>query len=334
MTAPALNRALSAPLEAFLRLLGEQKRYSVHTLSNYRRDLEAFARWLELQAGVTDYARVSEALMRHYLVFLRRPRPTIRRRARQRAPDHGSDASEGLSARSIARTLSAIRSFFAYALAQRWVTDNPVVGVSAPKAGRRLPRTLDVDQLSAIVEGGSDDWCDQRDRAMVELFYSCGLRLSELVGLDVEPFLRDADELRVLGKGGKERIVPVGSKARAAVLAWLLVRHARAAPQEPALFISGRGCRISMRNVQLRLRQWGLREGAEMTLHPHLLRHSCASHLLESSGDLRTVQELLGHADIATTQIYTHVDFQYLARVYDQAHPRARRRGRGAQKES
>lgn len=320
-----LDEALTGPLDAFLRMLREQRRCSVHTLSNYQRDLWAFAHWLQHHSDVADFTAVNEPIIRDYVISLRKPRPGVRRKASRRQMGMVDDAAQGLSSRSIARGLSALRSFFTYAIAQRWVKDNPVLGVSAPKLPRRLPKTLDVDQVGALLDRAGDAWCDVRDLAMFELFYSSGLRLSELVGLDVLTFTSGAGELRVLGKGAKERLVPVGAKAMQAVNAWLQIRSEYAHPEETALFISQRGTRISSRNVQLRLREWGLRQGAEVNLHPHLLRHSCASHVLESSSDLRGVQELLGHADIATTQIYTHVDFQYLAKVYDQAHPRARR---------
>jgi integrase/recombinase XerC len=231
----------------------------------------------------------------------------------------------GLSGRSIARHLSAIRRFYDYLLREHQVSDNPVLDVRAPKAARRLPRVADVDQLSYLLDATPDDPLETRDLCMFEVMYSSGLRLSELAGLNLESIDRRGGEVRVLGKGSKERILPVGRRALGALTQWLEVRPALAAESESALFVSRRGERLSNRSIQSRLRRWGVKNGADQRLHPHLLRHSFASHMLESSGDLRAVQELLGHADISTTQIYTHLDFQHLAKVYDQSHPRARR---------
>jgi len=205
--------------------------------------------------------------------------------------------------------------------------DNPALDIRAPKSARRLPGVADVDQLNALLDATPEDPLEVRDLCMFELMYSSGLRLSELAGLDLDSVDLNGGEVRVLGKGSKERLLPVGGKALTALRAWLPVRSAMAPEQERALFVSRRGDRLSRRSIQARLHRWGLAKGSDQKLHPHLLRHSFASHMLESSGDLRAVQELLGHADIATTQVYTHLDFQHLARVYDQSHPRARRQG-------
>ena len=202
---------------------------------------------------------------------------------------------------------------------------NPAVGIRAPKASRRLPKTLDVDQTARLLDWDSSDPLAIRDRAIMELLYSSGLRLSELLHLEVTDLdLKDAT-VRVTGKGRKTRVVPVGRHARHALQQWLQIR-ATLAPLASALFLNRRGTRLAPRTVQQRLQQWGSKRGLPMRLHPHMLRHSCASHVLESSSDLRAVQELLGHSDIATTQIYTHLDFQHLARIYDDAHPRARKK--------
>ncbi|HEX5420992.1 MAG TPA: tyrosine recombinase XerC, partial [Gammaproteobacteria bacterium] len=251
----------------------------------------------------------------------------------------------GLSPRSVARRLSAARGFFTFLVRQGLARSNPAVHVQAPKPSRRLPATLDADQVASLLTfgGGDDDVVVVRDRAILELFYSSGLRLAELVGLDVgesanpgsKPAQRrePANEVdlenrtvTVTGKGSKTRIVPVGRHALTALRAWLEVRARLARPGERALFVSRRGTRLAARSIQARVNYWSRRQGAPVRVHPHMLRHSFASHLLESSGDLRAVQELLGHASISTTQVYTHLDFQHLAHIYDQAHPRARRR--------
>jgi integrase/recombinase XerC len=232
---------------------------------------------------------------------------------------------EGLSGRSIARHLSATRRFYQFLLREKLASDNPALDIRAPKSGRRLPRVADVDQLNHLLDGQPDDPLEVRDLCMFELMYSSGLRLAELASLDLDTVDLRGGEVRVLGKGGKERLLPVGRKAIAAIQAWLPLRAGLANDGEVALFVSQRGERLSHRSIQARMSRWGISRGADQKLHPHLLRHSFASHMLESSGDLRAVQELLGHADIATTQVYTHLDFQHLARVYDQSHPRARR---------
>ncbi|PVY76934.1 integrase/recombinase XerC [Tamilnaduibacter salinus] len=303
-SAEALPDRLQAPLDAFLRHLVSERRQSERTCDHYQRDLKRFAQSL-LNGGESDWSRVDAPLVRRHAAEL---------------------ARSGLTGRSVARHLSAIRRFYRYLIREGMATDNPALDIRPPKSPRRLPRVADVDQLSQLLDDGSDDPLDVRDKAMFELIYSSGLRLAELVALDCHQNIVGEGEVRVIGKGGKERLSPVGRAAREALSAWYSVRPQWAAEGEAALFVSQRGRRISRRSVQDRLARWGVRSGADQRLHPHLLRHSFASHLLESSGDLRAVQELLGHADIATTQIYTHLDFQHLARVYDDAHPRARRR--------
>ncbi|WP_111493822.1 MULTISPECIES: tyrosine recombinase XerC [Marinobacter] len=302
-----LSEALAPSLARFLEHLRSERRQSPHTFSNYQRDLERLGLRLQEQ-GMSHWRDLDVHGLRRHVAQLSR---------------------EGLGGRSIARHLSATRRFYEFLLREREVSDNPALDVRAPKAGRKLPRVADVDQLGHLLDADPDDPLEVRDRAMFELIYSSGLRLAELVGLDLASLDRAAGEVRVLGKGGKTRLLPVGRQALAAVDAWLAVRAGLAPDGETALFLSRQGKRLSARSVQSRLNRWGQHKGADQRLHPHLLRHSFASHLLESSGDLRAVQELLGHADIATTQVYTHLDFQHLARVYDRSHPRARRRKAG-----
>lgn len=302
-----LPDSLQEPLFRFVRHLSSETRHSPRTCDSYQRDLKRLALWLA-DSGRDQWRLLLSHDLRRYVAVLSR---------------------EGLNGRSIARHLSAIRRFYDFLLRERLVTDNPAVDVRAPKSGRRLPRVADVDQLSHLLDVRPDDPLEVRDLCMFELMYSSGLRLAELAGLNLESLDLRAGEVRVVGKGNKERILPVGRKALDAVQAWLAVRPELAPEGEKAVFVSRRGDRLSRRSVQARLERWGIARGADQKLHPHLLRHSFASHMLESSGDLRAVQELLGHADIATTQVYTHLDFQHLARVYDQSHPRARRNRSG-----
>ena len=294
---------LTGPLAEFIRHLASEKRHSPRTCDSYQRDLLRLADWLG-RSGFVAWQRVTNHDLRRYVATLSR---------------------EGMSGRSIARHLSATRRFYQFLLREKLASDNPALDIRAPKSGRRLPRVADVDQLNHLLDGQPDDPLEVRDLCMFELMYSSGLRLAELASLDLDTVDLRSGEVRVMGKGGKERLLPVGRKAIAAIQAWLPYRGALANDGEAALFVSQRGERLSHRSIQARLSRWGISRGADQKLHPHLLRHSFASHMLESSGDLRAVQELLGHADIATTQVYTHLDFQHLARVYDQSHPRARR---------
>jgi integrase/recombinase XerC len=300
---PAVPNELTGPLAEFIRHLASEKRHSPRTCDSYQRDLLRLADWLG-RSGFVAWQRVTNHDLRRYVATLSR---------------------EGLSGRSIARHLSATRRFYQFLLREKLASDNPALDIRAPKSGRRLPRVADVDQLNHLLDGQPDDPLEVRDLCMFELMYSSGLRLAELASLDLDTVDLRSGEVRVMGKGGKERLLPVGRKAIAAIQAWLPYRAALANDGEAALFVSQRGERLSHRSIQARLSRWGISRGADQKLHPHLLRHSFASHMLESSGDLRAVQELLGHADIATTQVYTHLDFQHLARVYDQSHPRARR---------
>ncbi len=232
----------------------------------------------------------------------------------------------GLSGRSIQRALSAARSLYRYLIRERVAANNPFAGIRAPRSEKRLPAALTVDQVSLLVAVQAKDLLALRDRAIMELLYSSGLRLSELIGLDLAHLDRRQALVRVRGKGGKTREVPVGRLALRAINDWLAQRERLTGNDEPALFITRRGGRMTPRGVQQRIKYWGNRQGLDVSVHPHALRHSFASHLLESSGELRAVQELLGHANISTTQVYTHLDFQHLAKVYDQAHPRAKKK--------
>jgi integrase/recombinase XerC len=291
-------------IDRFTDYLKNERRLSPLTLKHYGRDLTAFLAFCR-RHNILTWPDVDAHRVRAYAAQAHRA---------------------GLGARSLQRQLSAMRSFYNYLMREGYVSYNPVQGIGAPKAGRRLPQPLDVDQMSSLLNIAAHDSIALRDRAIMELLYSSGLRLAELVGLDLGDIdLHDAT-VRITGKGSKTRIVPVGSVARRALQEWHKVRGDLAAAGETALFVSKRGTRLKPRTVQQRLHQWGIRKGLASRIHPHKLRHSFASHLLESSGDLRAVQELLGHSDISTTQIYTHLDFQHLARVYDQAHPRSKKK--------
>lgn len=304
MTDPAANPHLAA----YLAELSDQRRMSPHTISNYRRDLEK----LLALAGDTPLAGLQVHHIRRFVAQL-----------------HG----RGLSGRSLARLLSAWRGFFLWLGERGLVKANPCDGIRPPKSPRLLPKALSVDETARLLEAVEDDDSVQvaRDLAMFELFYSSGLRLAELVALDCDALdaVLHEGEIRVLGKRSKLRLVPVGSKAREALAAWAAVRGELASPGEKALFVGVRGGRISPRMVESRLERRALQLGLPTHVHPHMLRHSFASHVLQSSGDLRAVQEMLGHASIASTQVYTHLDFQHLAKVYDAAHPRAKAKPRG-----
>jgi integrase/recombinase XerC len=234
--------------------------------------------------------------------------------------------ARGLAPRSLARILSSWRGFFDWLVRESACAANPCTGVRAPRAPRRLPASLSPDEAVRLVTAPDESRWKSRDRALFELAYSCGLRVSELTGLDLDSIDRSTGEARVTGKGSKTRIVPVGTHALRALGAWIAERAALAAPGERALFVARSGKRLGPREVQRRVKRYAAAAGLEVDVHPHMLRHSFASHVLQSSGDLRAVQEMLGHASIASTQVYTHLDFQHLARVYDAAHPRAKRR--------
>ena len=291
-------------IEAYLQHLRKERRLSPHTASNYARDIAALADFLE-RGNVSDWKRVDS---QHVRVFAAR--------------SHAA----GLNPRSVQRRLSAVRGYFNYLVREGAASSNPAVDIKAPKAAKRLPGTLDVDQIAQLLEIAGGDALAVRDRAIMELFYSSGLRLAELVGLSITDIDLADRTVRVLGKGAKTRIVPVGRKACDAVRAWLRERAAISDIDETALFVGRNGERLKARAIQLRIAQWARRAGLPTHVYPHLFRHSFATHLLESSKDLRGVQELLGHADISTTQVYTHLDFAHLARTYDASHPRAKRK--------
>ena len=291
-------------LAAFLDSLRSERQLSPHTLAAYHRDLEAARLWC-VEEGILAWNVAQNPQIRSFVANLKR---------------------RGLSSRSIQRSLSALRTFYNFLIREGLAEDNPCLGVPAPKVDKKLPKTLSVDQAIHLVESEEGDWHRVRDRAMFELFYSSGMRLSELVGLDLNDLdLRDRS-VRVIGKGRKQRDLPIGSKAAEALEEWMAFRADVPVQDEKAVFLSQRGRRISARNVQQRLKQWSLEKGIAQDVSPHTLRHTFASHMLESSQDLRAVQELLGHADISTTQVYTHLDFKHLAEVYDSAHPRARKK--------
>ncbi len=290
-------------VDRFISHLRLERRVSAHTAAAYRRDLERLQSFCD-RRGVADWTALDNGLVRAFA-----------------AAEHAA----GLAPRSVQRRLSAVRTFCSYLLREGSAAGNPAHEVRAPKARKRLPVTLDADQMGRLLEFRADDTLSTRDKAIMELFYSSGLRLSELVNLDLPAIDLDDRTVRVDGKGGKTRIVPVGRFAVEALRRWLQERGSLPAGGA-AVFVGRSGRRLTPRAVQLRVAAWARRRGLEMHLHPHMFRHSFASHLLESSADLRGVQELLGHADIGTTQIYTHLDFQHLAKVYDAAHPRARRR--------
>lgn len=292
-------------VDDFLAYLTNVRRLSAHTIAAYRRDLTDFCEFC-IGRSLNGLDAIREAHVRQWLAGAHR---------------------RGLAASTQQRRLSALRALFAWRSGATGLRHNPAAAVRAPRRHRKLPRTLEVDEVGGLLRASGDDPLLLRDVAIAELLYSCGLRLAELQAVDLGDLDRGERLLRVTGKGRKTRTVPVGRQALAAIDAWLAVRpQPRDTASQQALFLSSRGLRISPRSIQARLAELAKRNGAGRGVHPHMLRHSFASHLLESSGDLRAVQELLGHSDIATTQIYTHLDYQHLAQVYDRAHPRAGRK--------
>ena len=289
-------------LHGFLDHLRNERRYSPLTAENYSRDI---CRLFKL-AGVTSLNELKNHQIRRFVAQL-----------------HGS----GLGGKSLARMLSAWRTFYSYLIRDHQFKDNPCIGLRAPKSARNLPHALSPDEAVRMMElPTTDDILAVRDKAMFELFYSSGLRLAELVNLDPGALDFADAAVRVIGKGAKTRIVPLGSYAISALQTWLALRGQLAKQDETALFVNRNGSRIGSRAVQLRMSEWGIKQGITSGIHPHLLRHSFASHVLQSSGDLRAVQEMLGHTSISTTQVYTHLDFQYLSKIYDAAHPRAKKK--------
>ena len=305
-TAVSTQRQAPAPaqryLSDFLAHLTHERRLAVNTVASYARDIETLIQLADSQT--LDKLQVHQ--IRRFVAQLH---------------------ARGLDGRSIARMLSAWRGFYRYLARDHGFSANPCVGIRAPKAAKRLPHALSPDETSSLMGIEDDSALALRDKAMFELFYSSGLRLAELTSLALGDINHADGTVRVTGKGGKTRVVPVGRHALAAVKAWLGPRSEIAHHGESALFVNRNGGRLGPRAVQLRLKQWALKSGLNTSVHPHMLRHSFASHVLQSSGDLRAVQEMLGHASISTTQVYTQLDFQHLAKVYDAAHPRARRKG-------
>ncbi len=293
-------------LDEFIDYLAQTRQLSPHTCSNYRRDLDKLAAFCQ-ERHLANAGAVHAADVRHWVAKLHQG---------------------GLGGRSIQRCLSSLRSFYKFRHRHHGENHNPAQGIQAPKSAKRLPKALDTDQVQQLLAIDGDDWFSCRDRAMLELFYSSGLRLAELVNLDLDSIDLREGLVTVTGKGNKTRSLPVGRMAIKAVRDWLAVRALDVTPDDNALFISRRGRRISHSSIQARLKKYSLQQQLGQSVHPHMLRHSFASHILESSADLRSVQELLGHANISTTQVYTHLDFQHLAKVYDQAHPRAGKKKR------
>ncbi|HCG5558379.1 TPA: tyrosine recombinase XerC [Vibrio parahaemolyticus] len=306
MTTPntPLPNSLQKPLERFYEFLRSEKGLSLHTQRNYKQQLETMAQHLA-EMGLKNWSQVDAGWVRQLA---------------------GKGMREGMKASSLATRLSSLRSFFDFLILRGEMSANPAKGVSAPRKKRPLPKNLDVDEVNQLLEVNEDDPLAIRDRAMMELMYGAGLRLAELVSVDVRDVQLRSGDLRVIGKGDKERKVPFSGMATEWVGKWLRVRGDLAAPGEPALFVSKLGTRISHRSVQKRMAEWGQKQSVASHISPHKLRHSFATHMLESSNNLRAVQELLGHENISTTQIYTHLDFQHLAQAYDQAHPRARKK--------
>ena len=289
-------------LDDYLDFLHFERGLSEHTRNNYQRD-------------------ISQLLLQHGQNLKTLTPQHIRRSI-------ASLHAQGMSGRSIARMLSSWRGFFNYLVLHHQFPANPVIGLRAPRSPKTLPHALSIEQTVKLVELEGDSPIVMRDRAILELFYSSGLRLSEVVNLNLDQLDLQASMVTVTGKGNKTRMVPLGSKATAALSAWLAVRPLwlLKRPTETAVFISQQGRRIHGRTIQMRLNDWAVKQGLHTHVHPHMLRHSFASHVLQSSGDLRAVQEMLGHANISTTQVYTHLDFQHLSKIYDAAHPRARKK--------
>ena len=295
--------SLASTVNEFLDYLSKEKQLSKHTCVSYQRDLTKVLGYLGEQ-GIESWQQVKSPQIRHVVVI-----------------EHG----RGLSSKSIQRLLAAIRSLYRYLLREGKAQHNPALAIQAPKGERHLPKAPDVDQTQQFLDITPQTPLEFRDLAILELTYSSGLRLAELCAVDIDSINRHDHTITVIGKGNKTRLLPVGSKALSAIDAWLAYRKVIAKEGERALFVNKNGGRLSARGIQQRFTSWSQKH-ADQHLHPHMLRHSFASHLLESSGNLRAVQELLGHSNISTTQIYTHLDFQHLAEVYDQAHPRAKKK--------
>ena len=311
-TAPQDTDLLNDDLQRFFSYLQSERRYSIHTVSAYRRDIAHFLKCCSLdETRDISWDEIKQADIRRCVAMLHR---------------------QGLSGKSLQRWLSSIRSLYKFLCRFKRATNSPAVGVPAPKAAKRLPDTLNADEINQLLSNTAGETdkrnskLNVRDTAMMELMYACGLRLSELSGLNLQDIDWQQQTIQVTGKGQKQRRLPFGSKARDAVKLWLKQRSLEKVENESALFVSSRGTRMCNSSIQKRLKKMALTQGINTNVYPHMLRHSFASHILESSKDLRAVQELLGHANLSTTQVYTHLDFQHLAGVYDDAHPRARKK--------
>jgi integrase/recombinase XerC len=295
-----MNTAMKERIQEFEEHLRTERRLSNHTIVSYQRDLKKLTIWC------TESKLLLQDITAHDI------RACL-----------SSLHKNGLGGKSIQRWLSSLRTFFNYCIKNQWINKNPVNGLTAPKSPKKLPKTLDVDQVNQLLSFTTANWIDFRDHAIIELLYSSGLRLAELSGLNLTELDLKECSVRVTGKGNKTRTLPVGRQAIEALKIWLQYRQNKVATESTAMFLNIHGKRLSPRSIQDRLKKISIRQGMQGKIHPHMLRHSFASHMLESSGDLRAVQELLGHQNISTTQIYTHLDFQHLAKVYDKAHPRA-----------
>ncbi|OUS27608.1 tyrosine recombinase XerC [Gammaproteobacteria bacterium 45_16_T64] len=310
MTNDKTDTFLITAVESYLTYISTIRQLSSHTQSNYRKDLSLFLQYCDT-INITHCRDVTPNHVRQYVAQQHR---------------------QGKSGKTLQRHLSSIRGLMGYLLKNNVISTNPGSGIAAPKSQRKLPHTLDADQTAQLLDlpDASHDSVDTlsiRDKAILELFYSSGLRLSELTHLNTDSYSCADRTVRVVGKGNKERVVPVGKEAINALELWRTLRPLFVKDtSNNALFLSKNGTRLKQRSIQQRLKNWGIKQGTDRPVHPHMLRHSFASHLLESSGDLRAVQELLGHSDISTTQIYTHLDFQHLAQVYDNSHPRAKKK--------
>lgn len=291
---------LEPHLEQFIQYCRYEKRLSEHTVSNYQRDILKFFQFLK---SISHQGKLAHFTIQQWL---------------------SKSYQDGISAKSLARYLASLRSFFHYLIKQDLLEDDPTVGVKTPKVGKSLPKTLDIDQVQSVLNMPQKDPLAVRDLAIMELLYSSGLRISELINSNLHDLDLNEGLIRVTGKGNKDRIVPVGQVAMTQIKHWLNIRNLWNKNEDQALFIGQSGSRLTARAVQKRIKDWAIKLGLDTNLHPHKFRHSVASHLLESSGDLRAVQEFLGHANLATTQIYTQLDFQHLAKTYDAAHPRAK----------
>ncbi len=306
--------ALQDAIKQFLQHLKSERQLSPLTVKHYQRDLQQLVNYCQ-QAEISQWQRVDSHHIRSFINQLHR---------------------RGSGPRSLQRLLSACRTFFNYLIRERQLSNNPAIAIKAPKTPQRLPKTLNVDEVNQLLtpNNDTDSPIALRDFAMMELMYSSGLRLAELITLNINSIDSASQEVTATGKGRKQRIVPVGSVAIKAIHCWLKVRNDWVnTATDSALFISQRGKRISARSVQARMALWGQQQGLGAKLNPHKLRHSFATHVLESSGDIRAVQEMLGHANLSTTQIYTHLDFQHLAKVYDAAHPRSKLKSKTANKQ-